>query len=44
MQIIDTDRLKRMEEAHGYTCALGSLYPLDCTPKNNVIVGLLEDK
>lgn len=39
MQMVDADRCRWMEE-QGYVCAMGSLHPLDCSPKNNLIVGL----
>lgn len=39
MQLVDADRLLWMEE-NGYRCAMGSLTPLQCSPKNNVIIAL----
>lgn len=39
MDVIDTDRKLQAEEM-GYTVRLGKLEPFDCTPKNNLLVGL----
>ena len=41
MDIVDSDRCRCVEEDGGYaSVALGSLRPLDCTPKNNLLVGV----
>ena len=41
MVAIDADRLQALREAHGYAHTwMGSLRPLDCSPKNNVICGV----
>ena len=39
MDIVDTDRCEAVRE-EGYEVTLSKLHPLDCTPKNNLIVGL----
>ena len=39
MDIVDTDRCEAVRE-EGYTVTLSKLHPLDCTPKNNLIVAL----
>lgn len=39
MQLVDHDRLLRAEEL-GYQCQMSSLWPLNCSPKNNVITGV----
>ena len=39
MDIVDSDRCEAVRE-EGYSVTLSKLHPLDCTPKNNLIVGL----
>ena len=38
MRVVDADRTSFAAE-HGYSVRVTSLFPLNCTPKNNVIVG-----
>ena len=42
MDAVDSDRCRAvMEEAASYaSVSLGSLRPLECTPKNNLLVGV----
>ena len=41
MDVVDSDRAAEADETGGYAeVTLTSLRPLDCTPKNNVIVGV----
>jgi hypothetical protein len=45
MRSIDFDRLvrvceeTRLQEGGGYLCKMASLRPLECSPKNNIIIG-----
>jgi len=41
MNAIDGDRCFRAREK-GYSVTLSKLYPLNCTPKNNLIIGLIK--
>ncbi|CAM9708974.1 unnamed protein product, partial [Heterosigma akashiwo] len=40
MMIVDADRNSWAAEAAGYSTSLESLFPLSCSPKNNLIVGV----
>jgi len=40
MQAVDLDRLCKTREEFGYAFSMGSLVPLTCSPKNNVILGV----
>lgn len=40
MRAVDADRLQHVREVGKYVCWQASLWPLDCSPKNNVICGL----
>ncbi len=45
MDAVDSDRAWAAVEANGgYEVRLGSLRPLSCTPKNNLLVGFNREK